>query len=409
MLIVGVFHGLGNQMFQYAFYLSLKLKGYDVYLDNKLEWLGYKKAHNGYELDKVFNINNVFISEEKRKYYKGWSGILGKIQRKLIKNDKLYIKRSPIEDNIKYYPEVFNFNNKLLISGWQSEKYFYDIKKDIKNAFCFKQTLDDKNLKLAKEMKKENSISVHIRRGDYLKDKYFYGVCDKNYYDKAINASTYPELVSAFHGTPYEEVLSGFSLESIASEGLFPLEIALDHMWFKHLGEGIKKLTGQDRKTAEAIYTVDVDLKNILMITRYSYSYHLSPAELKKVMIPMGYIAREAEKSGALSSEDPIAVLSGIVRHHYPQISEEIARIRRTADDLTTVEENNREIVLIEAYLGERRKKEYKKILMGDPFSIGVVLAYFFLCLQEDGNLRAILSGKYYGQSEAKIREGLGL
>ena len=186
MLIVGVFHGLGNQMFQYAFYLSLKLKGYDVYLDNKLEWLGYKKAHNGYELDKVFNINNVFISEEKRKYYKGWSGILGKIQRKLIKNDKLYIKRSPIEDNIKYYPEVFNFNNKLLISGWQSEKYFYDIKKDIKNAFCFKQTLDDKNLKLAKEMKKENSISVHIRRGDYLKDKYFYGVCDKNYYDKAI-------------------------------------------------------------------------------------------------------------------------------------------------------------------------------------------------------------------------------
>ncbi len=228
-------------------------------------------------------------------------------------------------------------------------------------------------------------------------------------YDGAINASSYQDLAAAFHGTPYAEVLSHFTLETIASEGLFPLEIALDHMWFGHLEKGIRTLTGQDRKIAEAIYTVDVDLKNILIITRYSYSYHLSPSDLRKVMIPMGYIAREAEKMGALSSDDPIAVLSGIVRHHYPQISEEITRIRRTADDLTTVEENNREIVLIETYLGERRKKEYRKILMGDPFSIGVVLAYFFLCLQEDGNLRAILSGKYYGQSEAKIREGLGL
>ena len=187
------------------------------------------------------------------------------------------------------------------------------------------------------------------------------------------------------------------------------MEIALDHMWFRHLEEGIKNLSGQDRKTAEAIYNTDVDLKNILMLTRYSYSYHLSPESLRRVMIPMGYIAREAERMGALQSDDPIAVLSGIVRHHYPQISEEIARIRRTADDLTTVEENNREILLIEAYLGERRKKEYRKILQGDPFSIGVVLAYFFLCIQEYGALRAILSGKYYGRSEEKIREGLGL
>ena len=228
-------------------------------------------------------------------------------------------------------------------------------------------------------------------------------------YDGAIIASSYQELVRAFHSTPYEQVLSRFSMETLASNGLFQLEIAIDHMWFSHLQKGIGMLKGQDRKTAEKIYNIDVDLKNILMLTRYSYSYHLSPEELEKVIIPMGYIAMEAEKTGALKSDDPIAVLSGIVRHHYPQISEEIARIRRTADDLTTVEENNREIVLIEAYLAERRKKEYRRILMGDPFSIGVVLAYFFLCLQEDQNLRRILSGKYYGRSEESIREGLGL
>lgn len=228
-------------------------------------------------------------------------------------------------------------------------------------------------------------------------------------YDKAVNAVSFPELVHAFKGTPYEAVLDAFSMERLASEGLFPLEIALDHLWFSHLEKGIEKLGGIDRKIASQIYNTDVDLKNILMLTRYSYSYHLAYEELERVMIPMGYIYKEAEKTGALKSDDPMSVLSAIVRHHYPQISEEIQRIRRTADDLTTVEENNREIVLIEAYLGERRKHEYKKILVGDPFSIGVVLAYFFLCLQEDSTIRAILSGKYYGRSEMKIREGLGL
>ena len=228
-------------------------------------------------------------------------------------------------------------------------------------------------------------------------------------YDGAINASSYPDLVKAFHGTPYEEVLSSFSMETLASNGLFALEIAIDHMWFRHLEAGIRTLSGEDRAIAEAIYSTDVDLKNILILTRYSYSYHLPADRLRNVMIPMGFISKEAERRGALSSDDPIAALSGIVRHRYPQISEEIRRIRRTADDLTSAEENSRQILLIEAYLGEKRRQEYRRILMGDPFSIGVVLAYFFLCLQEDGCIRAILSGKYYGLSEEKIREGVGL
>ncbi len=228
-------------------------------------------------------------------------------------------------------------------------------------------------------------------------------------YDAVINASTYPDLLSAFAGTPYHDVLSSFSLERIAENGLFPLEIALDHMWFRHLEKGVSELSGRDRKIAEHIYSVDVDLKNILMLTRYRYSYHLSAAEMKAVMIPMGYIAEEARKTGALDSDDPMALMKDIVQRHYPQISEEIARIRRTADDLTTLDENNREIVLIEEYLSERRKKEYTKILAGDPFTIGVVLSYFFLRSSEDAVIRAILSGKFYQWSEEKIREGLGL
>ena len=145
------------------------------------------------------------------------------------------------------------------------------------------------------------------------------------------------------------------------------------------------------------------------MITRYSYSYHLDAEHLASVIIPMGYIAKEIERRKAALSDDPVAVIREIIAFRYPQIIEEIAHIRRTSDDLTTVEENNREIVRIEEYLGERRKKEYNRILTGDPFTIGVVLSYFFICSSEESVIRAVLSGKYYRWSEDKIRERLGL
>lgn len=46
--------GLGNQMFQYAFYLSMKSKGIDCRIDDTLFYTA--KMHNGFELDRVFSI-----------------------------------------------------------------------------------------------------------------------------------------------------------------------------------------------------------------------------------------------------------------------------------------------------------------------------------------------------------------
>lgn len=228
-------------------------------------------------------------------------------------------------------------------------------------------------------------------------------------YDRIMNAQSYPELLRAFVGTPYHDVFARFSLDSLTEDGLFPLEIALDHLWFSHLAEAITQLAGPDRKIAEAIYTVDVDLKNILMLSRYSYYHHLTPVQLKAVMIPMGRIVEEAERRGALDSDDPMAVMRSIVSRLYPQIMEEIAAIRRTTDDLTTLSENADQIFHIESYLAQTRKKEYLKLLSGSPFTIGTVLAYFFLYKQEDSMVSAVLAAKNYKWSEEKIREALDI
>lgn len=51
--------GLGNQMFQYAFYLFLKKKGIKAVIDNSL--YSEFKMHNGFELIKVLISKNLFI------------------------------------------------------------------------------------------------------------------------------------------------------------------------------------------------------------------------------------------------------------------------------------------------------------------------------------------------------------
>lgn len=48
--------GLGNQMFQYAFYLSMKAKGKKCKIDDTLFYI--TKMHNGFELKQVFQLQN---------------------------------------------------------------------------------------------------------------------------------------------------------------------------------------------------------------------------------------------------------------------------------------------------------------------------------------------------------------
>ena len=76
---------------------------------------------------------------------------------------------------------------------------------------------------------------------------------------------------------------------------------------------------------------------------------------------------------------------------------------------MTGKNENARQILLIENYLAKMRMKEYSQMLVGDAFSIGIILAYFFLSNREDAIIRAILSAKYYKWSEEKIREAVSL
>lgn len=83
MKIVRIIGGLGNQMFQFAFYLALKERYDDVKLDTSSFGI---YTHNGFELDKVFHIEyaKASIGERMSLSYQG-NEIVMRVLRKLLK------------------------------------------------------------------------------------------------------------------------------------------------------------------------------------------------------------------------------------------------------------------------------------------------------------------------------------
>ena len=67
---------------------------------------------------------------------------------------------------------------------WQSEKYFESIEDIIRNVFTFPEA-SEQNKAIAREMAASTSVSIHVRRGDYL--RYFLNnVLDEAYYGPAM-------------------------------------------------------------------------------------------------------------------------------------------------------------------------------------------------------------------------------
>lgn len=189
--VVIIFNGLGNQMSQYAFYLKKKS------INTNTEFITFCNDHNGLELNKVFNIDcgNTF----KRK-------ILYFIFRLLLTK-----KVSLITDPLKLFLGVlgckiinenfnYNFNPSFLKSGsglnfyyggWHSDKYFISESSLINEVYDFHSPfLNSKNTNILDDILNSNSISFHIRRGDFMSDNninLFGSICNNDYYNMAID------------------------------------------------------------------------------------------------------------------------------------------------------------------------------------------------------------------------------
>lgn len=185
MIIIKLMGGLGNQLQQYALYRKYLSLGIPAKLD--LSWFDesvQKKAEfpRQIEIDRFVGVKYEVCAKEERAQLIGTDDIFGKIHRKLApKKVKKYV------ENIKYDPSLLSLKDMYVEGYFACEYYYGDIIDELQKELILptKKELNG----LVNSMAMENSVSIHLRRGDYLDDSnkdLFGNICTDAYYEAAI-------------------------------------------------------------------------------------------------------------------------------------------------------------------------------------------------------------------------------
>lgn len=186
--------GLGNMMFQYALVVAFRERGVPAIL-----FVSEANAHhNGYELENVFPSVNPYqgLSGIRQSYYQ----LLGKLRKKKL----FFRKKTPHrllffpfqrvspEINFFFYPDVFSKpkKNQYFSGAFQSYKYFENCRQELLKEFAFDESkLSEESKEMACRIESTNSVSIHVRRGDYLAPLWYENlgsICSVQYYQRAI-------------------------------------------------------------------------------------------------------------------------------------------------------------------------------------------------------------------------------
>lgn len=181
--------GLANQAFQYIFTKCYELAhpGEVMYMDDS--YFALNTVHNGYELEKVFGIQPHmlsgcfddevwgFILDERRKG-KSVPQILCEngIETYMISEVGEGCQTfNPFDGKVvatpcnEYHPEILDAEGDVYYHGyWINKKWFAGFMQEIREEFRFPEITDQKNQEYLKRIRNTRSVSIHIRRGDYV-------------------------------------------------------------------------------------------------------------------------------------------------------------------------------------------------------------------------------------------------
>lgn len=190
MVIVKIVGGLGNQLFQYAAARRLSILHQT---ELKLDISAFEHyAWHAYSL-RPFCIQEVFATPEEIQKVKGTSrkGI-SRIVSSLNQRYNPYF-RSPVFEEADFGPfdpRISRTPRDIYLSGyWQSEKYFADIQDVIRREFAIRYEQDDQSQELAQMIANTQSVSLHVRRGNYVSISQInskHGTCSIEYYQECV-------------------------------------------------------------------------------------------------------------------------------------------------------------------------------------------------------------------------------
>ena len=194
MVIVELSGGLGNQLYQYAFgrFVAHKLNS-ELKLDLSKAKMSLNPKHHGFYRLGDFNIQaNIATPEEIDK----------------VKASGIFAPPLPPEDT----------KRDIFISGhsFHSEEAFIGVADTIRREFTLKNPLHSISAAWAKKiLAHDNSVALHIRRGDYLKSVHIVGVIPLDYYRTCVKElkKAYPDIVAFIFSDDINWVRENLKLE----------------------------------------------------------------------------------------------------------------------------------------------------------------------------------------------------
>lgn len=199
MNIIRMSGGLGNQMFQYALFLKLRSMGKEVKFDDINEYRGEKArpivlAIFGIDYPRATWDEITAFTDQSTKFRK-------RVRRYLLGKKTIWY-----EEQGCYDPQVLSFDSMYLKGAFRSEKYFEDIKAEVRSTYQFPE-LEEMHLPEKLHLTTKGcldriegceSVALHMYRGDSRNEEDLYdGICTEQYYEGAVRymQDRYPNAV----------------------------------------------------------------------------------------------------------------------------------------------------------------------------------------------------------------------
>lgn len=193
MIVIKLWGGIGNQLFQYAFgYVLAKIKKDKLicdisFYDNQPKYVGRRAVISKHEFPNI-DINNSFkrtplISLLENRYINHLLRYSDGIHCTLINHNILLERLYKFYEDIPHKDRMLNYYD----GYWQSEKYFEKFRYDIIKLFTPSKTITDMAEAWHRSVYSDCSVAVHIRRGDYVRKGDKNISQDIDYYMKAMD------------------------------------------------------------------------------------------------------------------------------------------------------------------------------------------------------------------------------
>ena len=183
MIIVQFSGGLGNQLAQYGLYMEYKARDIKTYAD--LSWYGNAQPKDGKVDTRKLELPHLGINLDmcpgKYAYY-GKEDDFHRYMRRIM------VGPVHLEKDYKFTPELLNVRKGYVMGGcFLGEQYMPYSEKLVRESINFRGTDSEFIQEMEQQITSCNSVSIHMRLGDYLNNDSLYGgICTPDYYKRAV-------------------------------------------------------------------------------------------------------------------------------------------------------------------------------------------------------------------------------